>query len=165
MSDDLQSYLPSLRRFAMSLTNCRDLAEEVAQESLLRAMQRNSDLPPISQPKNWLFQIAVNICKERWRREARRLEVELQACQRDSARPTSNPVDIASQHEHLQRVWAFVETLPKTQRDVLLLNVWERLKHRQIADRLGISEASVKSSLSIARSKLRNHFFPENERE
>lgn len=162
MSDELDSYLPDLRRFAMSLTKCSDLAEEIAQESLLRALQRNPELPPIRQLRPWLFQIAANVCKERWRRELRRSEFEWKAVEQHAQPPTATPDEIVSQREHLERIWQFVQTLPETQRLVLLLNVWERLTHAEIADRIGISASSVKTSLSIARSKLRLHFYPES---
>jgi RNA polymerase sigma-70 factor (ECF subfamily) len=162
VSDELDSYLPDLRRFAMSLTHCSDLAEEIVQESLLRALQRDSTLPPVRQLRPWLFQIAANVCKERWRREARRSEFEMTALQRHPQTSAATPVDIVGHREHLDRIWQFVQTLPETQRHVLLLNVWEQLTNSEIAERIGISLGSVKSSLSIARSKLREHFYPES---
>lgn len=164
MSDELDAFLPDLRRFALSLTGCSHLADEVAQETLLRALQRNqTDLPPIEKPKAWLFQIAANLYRERWRREGRRAEVEATAARDPFSPAGQTPTEIASHREHLEQVWKFVEELPDLQRQVLLLNVWERLSHAEIATRLGMSLGSVKTSLSIARRKLRKHFYPGQE--
>ncbi|HMP79450.1 MAG TPA: sigma-70 family RNA polymerase sigma factor, partial [Pirellulaceae bacterium] len=105
----------------------------------------------------WLFQIAANVWKERWRRESARSEVEA-AAGTSVRHATDSPDFHVGQREHLEQVWTFVQTLPEVQRRVLMLNVLENLSHQQIADCLGTSVGSVKTSLSIARAKLRERF-------
>lgn len=109
----------------------------------------------------WLYGIATNLVAKHRRREARRLHaVARLAAQRlappdpgDPADRVSAEIDAATQWHHVARA---VTSLPETERDALILHVWEALSYEDIADALGIPVGTVRSRLNRARRRLRD---------
>lgn len=158
MSQSFEDLAPELRRFARRLTGNEDLADEIAQESLTRALQRDQGAADIANPRAWLFQIAANVFKQWWRTRQRESRAETNLRQRAVDRSESQPPDTLAQREHLQQVWNFLQSLPDRQRDVLLLSIRESLSPAEIAQRLGLQVGNVRSHLYEARGKLRARF-------
>jgi len=164
-SDELDGHIPYLKRIALRLTGEHGAADDAVQESIVRAMGRDSNLAPVQNTRAWLCKILTNVCRERWKKnrvsaDTTTVDPELHV---DTRSPTAET--IVGQREHLKQVWEFVKTLPKMQREVLVLNVVERLTHEQIAHRLNTTVGSVKVSLSAARAKLRGRFVEEHHAE
>lgn len=161
MSERLEEHWPDLLRFARSLAGNVDSAHEIAQESMVRALARNPQLPEIANTRGWLFQIAANVCREWWHRQARESASLAQlVALRDNRQQMGNPLppEIAEQRERLTDIWEFIQTLPDIQRQVLVKQLVDGSSHQQIADQLGISKDNVKANLCVARQKLRQRF-------
>jgi RNA polymerase sigma-70 factor (ECF subfamily) len=110
---------------------------------------------PLATP--WLYGIATNLVARHRRSEARRLRAVARLATRrldsgDVADAVGRAVDAAADW---QRVAETVTRLPETERDVLVLAVWEDLTYEQIADALDIPIGTVRSRLNRARTRLR----------
>jgi RNA polymerase sigma-70 factor (ECF subfamily) len=123
----------------------RSAAEDLVQEALARAWERMDRGVRIESLPNWVAAVALNLARSRWRR----LLVERRAQQRwmtDSEQPPSNAeaVDVARA----------LAALPRRQREVAVLRYLLAFPTRDVAEVLGVSEGTVKNSLSKARAAL-----------
>jgi RNA polymerase sigma factor (sigma-70 family) len=116
---------------------------------------RYGDDVAVDNPQGYLFRIAANVADE-WRDRSRsRNENDggwLDQLQIDPFNQIDSAAFQARVSKHMQ---AAVNTLPKRQRDVLLLHVNEGLTYKQIADRLGITYRIVLRDLTHAYGALR----------
>lgn len=133
-----------LRRFALCLTRNPDLADDLVQETLSKALAVIG-ATTVRQIRPWLFAILHN----EWRRQARRtrttvpLEIDM---------PDAIP---AVEVGFTAQVLRALETLPPDQAAVLRLVAIEELSYAETADILGIPVGTVMSRLNRARARLR----------
>jgi RNA polymerase sigma factor (sigma-70 family) len=125
-------------------------ARDVLQETWLRVLQR----PPagLREPGVWLARVARNVARSRGRSERRRALRE----QRAEARAgEDSPAESMARLEGAQRVVSAILALDEPYRGVVLLRYEQDLDTAEIAERLGRSEATVRSQLSRAHALLR----------
>ena len=127
-------------------TGDRDLAEELAQESLVRVVQRWSAVCETESPSAWAHQVAFNLAKSafRRRRAARR------ASSRQGVVVALEP-DLASD----LAVREAVAALPESQREALILRYFADLSVREVAVIVGCPENTVKTNTRRALAALR----------
>ncbi len=123
-------------------------AEDVAQETWLRACQALGRFRWDSGFSTWLLGIGVNVARDAIRRDARSIELDLE----DFPDPPG-PMSIPDDRIDLERS---IATLPDGYRMVLVLHDVEGMKHEDIARHLGITVGTSKSQLSRARGALRH---------
>jgi len=138
------------------LTQNYTLAEDLTQETMLRAVKHRITVAKMDDPRCWLFQIVTNLWRDRLRARKRRpardnLHTELVD---DSCGPQTT-VEIG---EHLENVLASFQELPETQRQVLFLKTVEEHSIDEISQILSLSRNNVKANLSHARKKMRQKF-------
>ena len=157
----LEEHVPRVYRFALRLTNNHQDAEDLTQETCLRAWRHRGRLRDPAAVRVWLFTIAANLWRDRLRRHKRQPEISSGEDFRSledfgSLREGTAPPDaaMAAQEDH-DRVVEALQRLPSRQREVLYLHAWEQLSLGEIAQVLGISVDAVKSSLSLARRRMR----------
>jgi RNA polymerase sigma-70 factor (ECF subfamily) len=151
--------VPRVFRFALRLTRDAHTAEEIVQETFLRAWRRREHIRNPGATRVWLFRIAANV----WRDVARRRRLPVESAgslPEDAAGAGPSPDRIAADHEEVQRMIQSMDSLPDRQRQVLYLSAIEELKHAEIADVLGISANAVKANLSLARKAVRRCLRP-----
>ena len=125
-----------------------DGADDLFQESWIRVSRARDRFDRSRRFSTWLFQIANNLCRDRWRRlDARRrafdaLREEARATGRDAAAPPELPADRA--------LVARLDALPERLREVLVLRHYHELGEAEIAEVLGIPRGTVKSRLHAA---------------
>lgn len=141
------------RIYALCLRMCGDahLAEELTQESYLRAWQKLTTFRGDSLFATWLHRIAVNVVlghhRSRLRRDERPTEDgELEAI------PAARPSRDAGAAVDLERA---IARLPERARIVFVLHDVEGFRHREIASMAGMAEGTSKAQLSRARQLLR----------
>jgi RNA polymerase sigma-70 factor (ECF subfamily) len=141
-------------RFALRLTGDRDQAEDLTQETLLRAWRHRRRLRDPDRARVWLFKIAANLWRDRVRRARRRPDPTTTSA---DELPSSNvpPDKQLIDREDVQRTVDAMDGLPPRQREVLYLYACEELSLAEIADVLDISSNAVKASLSLARKRMR----------
>ncbi len=144
---------PCLRALAFRRLRDRSAAEDVVQETFLRAFRaRNLDLNGQLWP--WLATVATNICIDRSRRGSAR-EVPLQ--DQDLGRP-SNAQDAYEDCVARERRAAIEDALSKINhrhRRILLLRAEDGLSHAAIARAEGTTIQAVKSALKRSRASFR----------
>lgn len=144
-----RTYHATLVRYLTRRLGDRDWAEEVAQETFVRALRQES----IVNERAWVFAVAHNLVRDGARRDARnrrRLEL-LTAEVEDMHEPAPDVVLERAQSAALAR--RALEALGERDRQALLLKE-EGLDYGEIADVLQIEKSSVGTTLSRARRRL-----------
>ncbi len=154
MSDLFEQFVPRVYLFALRLTGNRDEAEDLTQETFLRAWRHRARLRDPRAARAWLFSIAVNLWRSHLRRKGRREDVA-GLPDEPGPRPDNPPEEDLIAEEDVRRVRKAIDALPARQREVVYLHACEALPLREIAGVLGISLEAVRSSLSLARKRLR----------
>ena len=136
-------------------------AEDLAQETLLRGLRA---LPTLAEPEKfgpWLCGIASRTCLD-WLKRAERSEVSLAAASGGSedgaARFAATGGDAAKDFERaddIDRLMREVERLPEALREALMLYYYEDCTYQELAERLGVSAATINARLTQARMTLR----------
>ncbi|MBI3447554.1 MAG: RNA polymerase sigma factor [Acidobacteria bacterium] len=157
---------PRLLSFGRRMCGHRADAEEVVQETLLKAYQSIQDLRDPFALRSWVYRVAANTCLK-MRRDAsapRELEVSLEALLPERE-PGGEPPQIADwsdlpldrllQGELEKKLEEAILGLPSEFRAVLLLRDHEGLMTREVSEVLGITEALAKVRLHRARLALR----------
>jgi RNA polymerase sigma factor (sigma-70 family) len=140
--------------YALRRTADQAAAEDVTAMVFLEVWRRRHDVV-LHQPSAlpWLFGVAANVLRGR-NRTRRRHEAALERLSRLRP-PTPEPVERRSEAlDEARRVIAAVARLPRRERDVLTLSVWEELSHEEIAAALDVPVGTVKSRLARARARL-----------
>ena len=153
---DLGEHSQALFRFAYSLTGRYSLAEELVQETMLRAVRQGDRISGISNLRSWLFTVAINI----WRDERRKITRNPATCSLQAMDPPQPDMaaELEETRERLQAVLKYFQQLPERQREVLFLKTVEGLSIAEIARVTGATSGSVKTNLCLARKRLRKHF-------
>jgi RNA polymerase sigma-70 factor (ECF subfamily) len=130
----------------------RDWAEEVAQETFLRAL-RQGERETLSSERSWLFAVATNLIRDEARKDARRRHhlTLLAAEWNGAAAPAADDALERAQEQAIAR--RALDTLDERDRNALLMRE-EGLDYNEIAEALGLSVGSVGTTLSRARRKL-----------
>jgi RNA polymerase sigma-70 factor, ECF subfamily len=132
------------------LRNATD-AEDVAQETLLRAYRCFARLRDPSRFRAWLVRIAFRLALDQ-ARSARRREQRETLWAVNTPRPTAE--DIAASNEFGRRLEQAMESLPKKSRLVLLLASMDGHSLEKVAELLQVPVGTVKSRLYSARKQL-----------
>jgi RNA polymerase sigma-70 factor (ECF subfamily) len=145
-----RAYHEPLVRYLTRRLGDRDWAEEVAQETFLRAVRQRG---PVASERAWGIAVATNLVRDEARTTARRrrhLQV-LAAEAREREQEEEVPAIERAQEAAVAR--RVLERLPERDRVVLLLKE-EGLDYREIAEALGLSVGSVGTTLVRARRRL-----------
>ena len=148
-SSAIVDHIPSLRRYARSLTGDRWAADDLVQDTLERACSKWRLWVVGTDLRAWLFTIMHNVYASQVRRAPSRPPVALDDVVHDLRGADSH----RDQAIDLQRCLLL---LPDDQRAVLLLVAVEDLSYAQVAEVLGIPAGTVMSRLSRARSRLQD---------
>ena len=151
----LEEYVPRVYRFALRLTNDPHAAEDLTQETVLRAWRRQALLRNPQAARVWLFRIAVNLWRDQLRRGRSRV-AQAGPLADDQADHGPAPDRQAAEQDDLRRALEAVTKLPDRQREVVHLSACEGLSAGEIAEILAISPDAVKASLCLARKRLRH---------
>jgi RNA polymerase sigma-70 factor (ECF subfamily) len=150
-------HMDSLYRYALFLTRNRFEAEDVLQETYVRAINAFDGLREDSNVKGWLFTIMRTI----WLHELRKRRTRPQMVDLDSKFPEGVPGQTLNTHEALEneedtnRVRAAIAQLPPMFQEVLVLREYEELSYQEIAEVIGCPVGTVMSRLGRSRARLR----------
>ncbi|HZT34147.1 MAG TPA: sigma-70 family RNA polymerase sigma factor [Bryobacteraceae bacterium] len=152
------AYLDGLYGYAMSLCHNQAEAEDLTQETYLRAVKAFGQFAPDSNLKNWLFAILRNI----WLNEIRHTHsgpqfvgMDEEAEQAGQVKSSEDPHAVYVSKVEQAGVRAAVESLPPLYREVILLREFEDLSYQEIAAILNCPAGTVMSRLGRARERLR----------
>ena len=148
--------------FILGMIGNRAVAEELTQETFVRAYRGLRTVREQSRFSTWLFGVARNVAREAIRsRRATGLQVELDDGQWRQLRDRQLTQEKAMMESELQsRVQSAVAGLPEDQRLVFLLKVVSQMRYSEIAEVSGSSVAKLKTDLHRARATMRNKLAP-----
>jgi RNA polymerase sigma-70 factor (ECF subfamily) len=151
---EIEDAVPALRRYAWSLLRHRQDADDLVQDTLVRALDFLPRRTHDTAMQPWLFAILHNLFVSRWRAARRRMTVftTQDAAETDSPVPPTQDWNLAAQD-----LVRGLDRLPPEQRQVMLLVVVEGLGYQEVATVLGIPIGTVMSRLSRGRDALRGH--------
>jgi RNA polymerase sigma-70 factor (ECF subfamily) len=144
----VEAAIPSLRRYARALTRDADIADDLVQDTLVRAL-RSEHLFEGDEIRSWLYTILTNLNRNRRRSLARR--------------PVLSPIedndapDLAGPEAGGRDIERALALLVEDQRTALLLVVLEGLSYREVAEVQGVPIGTVMSRLARARSQIKTY--------
>jgi len=141
----VQTAIPALRRYARALTRDAETADDIVQDTLVRAL-RSEHLFHGGDTRAWLYTILTNLNRNRLRGLARR---PVLTAIKDSDASTNGP---ESGGRDISRA---LDDLAEDQRAALLLVVLEGLTYREVAEIQGVPIGTVMSRLARARNQIK----------
>ncbi|MFN8570578.1 MAG: sigma-70 family RNA polymerase sigma factor [Gemmatimonadaceae bacterium] len=144
-----RTYHTALVRYLTRRLGDRDWAEEIAQETFLRALRQDQ----LTSERSWLFAVATNLVRDEGRKqERRRRHLELLAAEERERHVEPEPTSLERAQESALARRA-VDALAERDRLALLMRE-EGLDYQEIAQALGLSAGSVGTTLARARRRL-----------
>jgi len=165
--DIVRLYRDRIFRRVLGMLKNHEDAEEVTQDTFLRARRGLESFRGDAAFSTWLYQIATNLAHNRywfWWRRRRHASVSLDAAISPGTDLTlaevlpderANPGEDAVTQELVERVQAAMEKLSSAHREVLTLRNVQNLSYEEIAARLDLSLGTVKSRIARARDVLK----------
>jgi RNA polymerase sigma-70 factor (ECF subfamily) len=137
-------------RYVLGMVRDRAEAEDLTQETFLRAYQGGDALRDPNAARGWLYRIATNVCLDRLRQRRPHIPLDGQ----DAPSPALSVLEVTERSETSACVQRCLDFLSDRYRTVILLREIHSLTTAQIAELLGEQEGAVKIRLHRARRKL-----------
>lgn len=145
-------------RYAYRLLGHRDDADDVKQETFLKAYQAIGRFRSEASLQTWLFKICGNLCRDRiksWEKRKVDYDGGTSSELRHDDRLHANPQEIVERAQTNEIVMCALRGMPAASREVIVLHELEDLSYAEMADILGCSSVSVKLRVFRARRMLR----------
>jgi RNA polymerase sigma-70 factor, ECF subfamily len=163
LNDLMDRHAPRLFQFLLRALQNEEDAADLAQESFVRVYQNRARFDPRQKFTTWLYAIASNLVRDRYRWRSRHPQVPLQvedaqsdSSPRDNLRsPESSPDQSLELKERAAAVRRAIAALPDELRQPLILAVYEELSQAEIAAILKCSVKAVETRIYRARHQLR----------
>jgi RNA polymerase sigma-70 factor (ECF subfamily) len=149
----IEAAIPALRRYARALTRNGDIADDIVQDTLVRAL-RSQHLFEGADVRAWLYTILTNLNRNRLRSLARRPPL--------SAIQDNDVSDFAGPELGSRDIERAIARLGEDQRSALLLVVLEGLTYREVAAVQGVPLGTAMSRLARARAQIKTYLDAEH---
>jgi RNA polymerase sigma-70 factor (ECF subfamily) len=150
--------------FALRLTASRQDAEEATQDTFVRAYRALAQYPPERREtlrlQPWLYQIALNVVRNRVRRPRLAL-VSVDGAEQATAEPHEQPEEVALRAEGAERVARLLLGLPRRYATAVVLRHVQGLSYAELAEVLGQPIGTAKSDVHRGLRLLREALDPE----
>lgn len=143
--------------FIYNLVGGRELAEELMQETFVRAYRSINSLRDDTQLSTWLFGIARNVVRESIR--ARKCEVDSSVLERHNDHKPLPEVQLLNK-EFNKVIEQALATLDEDKRLVFTLKIFQQCSYEEIAEITGFTIAKLKTDLHRARNEMRKLLRP-----
>lgn len=163
----VEAHHPEIRRYLARVTGHTAEADDLTQETFLRAYRRWQALPPGANVRAWLFTIATNLSRNHFRGQKRRWRAyeSVKAASTERAGDTTDGAVVFS--EAMTLVEQVVEQLPFKQRSAFVLRKVHELEYDAIGAALSCSAESARAHVFQALRKIRHgldhHALPRTE--
>jgi RNA polymerase sigma-70 factor, ECF subfamily len=151
----VERYQRMVHVLAYRMTGSTADAEDLAQETFIRAYDRLSSFRGTGHFSTWLGRITINLCINWARQQQRQRQLHTGWDAETYGDATSNPGALDPTDERLERVQSALMRLPAKQRAAVVLTLQEGLSHAEAARILGCSETTVSWRLFASRAKLK----------
>lgn len=149
LRDEILATVPSLRAFAISLSGNVDRADDLVQETMLRALANIDSFQPGSNMPAWLFTILRNLFRSDYRKRRR----EVEDAEGNYARTLKTQPTQTTRIE-FEEFRAALDKIPQDQREALILVGASGFSYEDAAAICGCAVGTIKSRVNRARTKL-----------
>lgn len=154
----VKKYQKKIYFLAMRMTRNHDVADELAQESFVRAYM---SLASFQQGRNfytWLYRIAVNQILNYLKHKSFTVSLDTPSGQTFLEQIPTSPDQLSRlmNNEQMQIFQIALEKLPPTQKTIFMLKTYEEFSYDEISKIMGCSVGTVMSRLFRARARLKN---------
>lgn len=140
--------------FILSVMKNPQDAEEVMQETYMKIWTSASSYQAQGKPLAWIFTIARNLCYMRFRDQKRMADIGLDELTGEEAGEVCLPLENLADAMVLK---AALDHLKEEERQIVLLHAGSGLKHREVAEALGMPLATVLSKYNRALKKIKQY--------
>jgi len=158
---EILSLLPQLRGFARFLTGQAALADDLVQETVLRALAALDQFAPGTSMKAWLYTIARNLFYEQVRHGRRERDVMSDYARRPD-RPESGTGE--GEADALRDLDGAIWRLSPRLREALVLVGVQEMTYAEAAHVCGVTVGTIKARVSRARSQIMEYMTPPPEK-
>jgi len=156
LPEEIMSHRPAVEAFVLRLTGDPDLAEDLTQQTMVRADRKAVGFRGESSAKSWLCAIALNLVRDHYRALARRPETLTDTGTLERLAGSEEDAELAHMKAEMSRCIAeHLALLPGPQYKMIALHDMAGLSHKEIAENLGISIENSRVLLHRARNAFR----------
>jgi len=152
----VRQYRTAVVNVIFRLCGDNQVAEDMAQETFIRAWKNLPKYQPRAPFRSWLFRIATNVTLDALRREKETVDVDTYPL-KGLGNGLEASIEAKDRAELIQQC---VLSLPPSSRSVLVLREYEELSYKEISATLGIPIGTVMSRLNYARKRLSTDLAP-----
>jgi len=156
-----RKYMRPVYAVVSSFLRHQEDIDDSVQEAFLRALERIHSYNPTRPFAPWLYQVARNVARNRWKYlDNRRYESVDDLDRAAVAVECDDPARFAELSELRDRVAAAIDELPERQRTAFRLHDVDGFKATEIAEMLGVNDGTVRANVHHARRALRARLEP-----
>jgi RNA polymerase sigma-70 factor (ECF subfamily) len=159
----LLDYLDDLYAYALFLTRNPNEAEDLVQDTYVRAIKSFASLNSRLKLKSWLIVILRNVWISQLRKKRTApimVEIDQAELPESNEGPSKNPYEYLLSKKEGEQVRAALQRLSLPLREIIVLREYQGLSYEEIAGTLVCPVGTVMSRLARARSKLRTLLLP-----
>lgn len=149
------NYTPGLYAAVLKVVKVEEVAREMVQEVFLKVWQHREALGAMEKPEGWLFRVASNLSLSYLRRQAVEYKWLHSVQQTDGS--TDDILEKISFKEAQQVLHQAIDALPPKRKLIFRLSREEQLTHAEIAEKLNMSQHTVKNQIVLARQAIEDH--------
>jgi RNA polymerase sigma-70 factor (ECF subfamily) len=146
----VKRYQKAVYSIAKRYLRNHDDADEVAQETFLRAYFSLKTYNSRYRFYTWLLRITINLCHDALKKQQRYVPLD----ENKESDAMNDPLEQTVQNDSCTRIRSEIDELPKEQREVILLRVNSDLSYEEIGNILNIPQGTVMSRLFRGRKAL-----------
>ena len=144
-------YSKPLYAFILRMTAERETAEDVFQETWVRVIRNIGSFRGDAKFSTWLFQIALNLCRNLARQKSRRTYIDIDQADQLSEEPEADGRDPLLS----RKIKKLVASLPDKMREVIVLRFYHDRTDQEIAEITGLPPGTIKSRIFRGMNMLR----------
>lgn len=150
----ISRYQHPIHSFIFRSVGQEALAADLAQEVFVKAWFALPSVRPSGKFSSWLFQIAVNLCRDHFRSKAARQGLVTESMDFDQADSSPAPDTTVEQREAVERLEGEIRSLPAKLREPFLLAAVEGYSQKEVGEILRLSAKAVEVRIYRARKLL-----------
>jgi RNA polymerase sigma-70 factor (ECF subfamily) len=151
----VNSYKDLVFSLALKMTKNREEAEEVSQDTFIKAYKNLAKFKGDSKFSTWLYKIAYNACLDRFKKNAKLNKTDsIDSMLTFNVESSENTMQAIERTERAEIMKACLELLPDDERNIVWFFYYKELSLKEIAEITQFSEANIKVKLHRGRKHL-----------
>jgi RNA polymerase sigma-70 factor (ECF subfamily) len=152
--DLYRQYFVKLYRFANSLVNGKEAAEEIVHDVMINLWKKRTSFTEIENLDSYLYVSVKNLCLNYLRNEGKHLHTDIELIYNNNNHITIDPESLLISKQGVEDLNSFINNLPVKCKLIFRLVKDDGLKYKEVAALLNISIKTVENHLAIALKKI-----------